>query len=278
MKGGAAFGVLVGLMSLAWAGPSETAIVAAMKLSEQPNYSWVATVTDDARTYDIVGQTGPEGFSAVKMPAINALRRRLGRSVTDTEIEFIFRGNVAYVLKHGEHWKLPGELPAAGESEASGDSVAVSGSVPGGTDAGPVLRIPLPPKPDRKAEPRTYSNLQVAVSLPHDELGVIVSSHDEFKVDGEVVSGTLTDLGAQLLLVRDGQSAISPVRAAGTFKLWLRDGLVTRYQVRLEGVLSIDSPAGRRDLIVHQHTDTQIKNVGATVFDVPAEARTKLSR
>ena len=36
----------------AFAGPREAAIVAAMKLSEQPNYSWTTTVTDDARTYD----------------------------------------------------------------------------------------------------------------------------------------------------------------------------------------------------------------------------------
>src|ERR1044071_6730315 len=81
------------------AGPTENAIMAAMRLSEQPNYSWVATISDDARTYDIVGKTVRGGFTRVKMPVINSVRRSLGRGVTDTEVDVIFRGNVACVLE-----------------------------------------------------------------------------------------------------------------------------------------------------------------------------------
>ena len=108
------------------------------------------------------------------------------------------------------------------------------------------------------------------------ELAVIVSSHQEFNVDGDVVTGTLTDLGAQLLLVRDGQEAITPLRAAGTFKLWLRDGSVTKYQVQLEGILHVRLPTNSRQVMVHQITTTVLKDVGTTSFEVPAQAREKL--
>ncbi|MGH7956079.1 MAG: hypothetical protein ACREH8_03595 [Opitutaceae bacterium] len=67
--------------------------MAIMRLSDEPSYSWVATVADDARTYDIFGRTIRGGYTHVTMPVINTVRRKLGRSVTDTEIDLIFRGN-----------------------------------------------------------------------------------------------------------------------------------------------------------------------------------------
>ena len=267
------------------AGPAEAAIVAAMRLSEQPNYSWIATVSDDARTYDIDGKTDRRGFSLVKMPVVNSVRRRLGRSVTDTRIEIIFSGNVACVIQTDDGWMRPEELPPPDEPEsdlvispATGHATLGGGTVPGSIVRGNVIRPGRRPRA-RDNEEKHYSNLQLAVSLPHEELGVIVSSHQSFKVDGDLVTGTLTDLGAQLLLVRDGQKDIAPIRAAGTFKLWLRDGTVTKYQVRLQGLLSVDTPrAGRRQIEVNQTTDTIIKEIGTTKFEVPLQAQTKLAR
>jgi hypothetical protein len=265
------------------AGPAETAIVAAMRLSEKSNYSWVTTVSDDARTYDIDGKTVRGGFTWVKMPAINSVRRRLGRSVTDTRIDMIFQGNVACVIQTDEGWMRPEELPPPEDPDsdllllpATGHA-PLGGGMPGVITKSTVIRRGKRSDP-RDDEERNYSNLQLAINHPHEELGVIVSSHQEFKVEGDVVTGTLTDLGAQLLLVHDGQKEISPRRAAGTFKLWLRDGIVAKYQVRLEGVLVIDTPRGRRQVDVHQTSDTLVKDVGTTTFDVPAQARSKLQR
>ena len=67
----------------------------------------------------------------------------------------------------------------------------------------------------------------------------------------------LSDIGAQLLLVHAGQDAIEPVTAAGVFELIIRGGLVTRYRLRLEGVLLI----GRKRVTVRQTSDTVIKDV-----------------
>lgn len=263
------------------AGPTEEAIVAIMRLSDQQNYSWVATVEDNARIYDIDAQTSKEGFTRVKMPVINSVRRRLGRSVTDTRIDMIFLGNVRCVLETERGWMRPEELPAPEGDDEGGRVIHASGalgipgagSLGGGLMKGVIIR--QPPRP-REPEDLRYSNLQLAISLPHEELGIIVTSHQEFTVEGDIVSGTLTNLGAQLLLVRDGQKQITPERANGTFKLWLREGVVTRYQLRLEGILTIDSSKGRRRVEVFQNTSTVVKNIGTTQFLVPEQALTKL--
>jgi len=265
------------------AGPTENAIMAAMRLSEQPNYSWVATISDDARTYDIVGKTVRGGFTRVKMPVINSVRRSLGRGVTDTEVDVIFRGNVACVLESEDGWKTPDEL----RRSAANDSP--SSRFPGASSRAPLGSRPTGSRTRHRsasgssksaaaaeADLRAYSNLQLAISHPHEELGVIVSSHREMKVEGEIVTGVLTDLGAQLLLVRDGQEKITPLRAAGTFTLWIRDGIVVKYQVQLEGTLELDLAGGRRQVNVNQTTYTVLKDIGTTQFDVPEQARTKL--
>ncbi len=97
------------------AGPIEDAAVYVMRLSDRPNYTWVATIDDDARSYDIVGRTSKEGYTLAKMPAINSVRRRLGRSAADNEAEVIFRGHVDCVIATDEGWKSVAELPVNAE-------------------------------------------------------------------------------------------------------------------------------------------------------------------
>lgn len=283
--------ILSACLVLAWlapsapGGPVEDAIQAAVRLSEHSNYSWVTTVADDARTYDIIGQTQRGGFTRVKMPVINSVRRQLGRSVTDTQIEFYFLGNVACVVETERGWRRPDELPLpelvdAGTAGAN-DVIRLpsTGTGPSPADAsilrGSVVRLPKPRLPADKT-PRAYSNLQLAITHPHEDLGVIVGSHATFTVDGDTVTGALTDLGAQLLLVRDGQEYVAPLAAAGVFKLWIRDGLVSKYQVRLEGILDVHLPNGRRQIRVNQVSDTVIREIGTTRFDVPEQVREKL--
>lgn len=267
-----------------YAGPTERAILAAMRLADAPNYTWNVTISDDARTYDIHGRTQRQGFTRVKMPVINTVRRQLGRGVTDTQISLIFRGNVACVIETEKGWLRPDELPSPDDAESGHDSLmyplgiighAGARSLPGSVIKGSIIR---PSAVARSAPEReqAYSNLQLAISPPHEELGVIVSSHQEFLVEGDTVTGTLTDLGAQLLLVRDGQKEITPVRAAGTFKLWIRDGAVFKYQVGLQGILSVETRTSRRDILVQQTATTTLHDVGTTSVDVPAEALAKL--
>lgn len=261
------------------AGPIEPAIMAIMRLSDEPNYSWVATVSDDARTYDIFGRTILGGFTRVKMPVINTVRRKLGRSVKDTQIDLIFRGNVECVIDTDEGWKRPAELPMLAWDAGGAARLGAAGrgstlGIPRGVQG---TRIYSPPVASQgSARDRLYSNLQLAISHPHEELGVIVGSYEQLSVEDDVVTGSLTNLGAQLLLVRDGQEYIEPISATGTFKVWLRNGIVAKYQVTLQGLLNIHVQSGRRKVEVHQVTYTILKDVGTTSFDVPDQARAKL--
>ncbi len=254
------------LFSVGRAGPTEQVVVAAMHLSDQPNYSWVTSVSDDARSYEVMGQTERGGFTRVKMPVVNSIRRRLGRSITDTQIEAVFKGNVHCVFNTDEGWKTIDELPPP-------EALAESGDAPLTTITR--LRGSLLPRPEEGE--KAYSNLQLSICHPHEELGIIVTSHTDLQVDGDVATGKLNDLGAQLLLVHDGQPELTPLSGTGTFKLWMRDGAVVRYRISLEGVIAVDTAGGaRRDIRVRQTMDTTLKAVGETKVDVPDEARRKL--
>ena len=105
----------------------------------------------------------------------------------------------------------------------------------------------------------------------------IVAGYTDLKAEEGWVSGTLNETAAKLLLVHSGQEQLTPLTAGGTFRLWLTDGVLVKYETTLAGTLAVDAPrAGRREITVHQKSTTTVTNVGATKFEVPDEARKKL--
>lgn len=294
MKSLLAATLAIGAAGICPAGSADKAILAAMKLSEQPNYSWTSTVTDDARTYDIEGKTSRRGWTWMRLPMIKSVAQRLGRDA-DTQVEAVFKNSDEFVIRTIDGWKGLQELPKrhrdwvddreiwvvprhSGPSWGMGASTGIfDPNDPFGDPNDPFNLDPFPVilhRAPSREESRPYCNAQLALSHPHDELGIIVSSFANLKVEGDVVSGLLSDIGAQLLLVREGQEHIQPVAAAGAFKLFIEKGLVTKYLLRLEGILMVD----RKRVIVRQTSNTVVKNIGKTAFEVPAEARRKLAR
>lgn len=268
--------VLLGAAGSLPAGPNEAAILAIMRLAEQPNYTWHSSVHDDARHYEIDGRTSAAGYSIVRMPVINSVRRRLGRELSDNRVELIFRGNAACVLETRDGWLRPAEVPVYGGDPELAASGSVNPAAIPSRNGVIIQRRPAPKAPAN--EPRRYSNLQLAICPPHEELGIIVASHRDLYVDGSRVSGTLTDLGARLLLVREGQPELAPLSASGTFTVWLRDGGVSRYQLDLDGRIEV-RPAGSPAVIlrVQQRTTTTISQIGRTEVPIPEAARAKLA-
>ncbi|MCX6951084.1 MAG: hypothetical protein NTV51_02690 [Verrucomicrobia bacterium] len=230
------------LAPLLRAGPTETAIVAAMKLPDAANYSWSTHVEDDARSYN--------------------------------QVDAVFKGSERCVIQTEDGWKTPEEIA----SLARVDQPAGPGGGPGGGSSGGGF----PGGPGRRGrrgpggEPPAYSNLQLNLSRPHDEIGIIVGSHTEIHPDGDLVAGTLSETGAKLLLVHPGQNELTPLRASGTFRLWVRDGALVKYELKLDGTLAVETPNARREVEVHQRSSTEIRAVGTTRFEIPEEARKKL--
>lgn len=268
----------------------ETAIVAAMKLSDAPNYSWSTSVDDDARSYAIDGQTDRSSdLSLVNMPMVAAVRRRAGTGTANSDnlSTVAFKGDEKLVVEIDSAWKTPEELASSGNGAGRG---GYSGGYPGGWGGGRRGRrgggFPGGGFPSDSGNSRdgggdgrrtpAYSNLQKTLSRPHEELGIIVATATDLKVEGDVVSGTLSDTAAKLLLVHPGQKEITPLKAAGTFRLWVKDGVLQKYEVKLDGTLAVVARGDRHEVEVHQTAVTEIKNVGTTKFDVPDGAKKKL--
>lgn len=269
------------------AGPVDSAIVAAMKVAEAPNYTWRTDVTDDVRSYEITGTTErATDFSLVTMPLPSAAAgsggtRRGGpgggprggaRGTSGAVSTVVFKGADNYVVQVDEAWRKPDEVGADDRSamRRSGPYGGPPGSGPVG---GPGRRRRGPGGAGEGDAAGGYSNLQTTLSRPHEEIGVIVGGATEWKVEGDMVSGTLPETTAMLLLVHPGQKDIEPKRAAGTFRFWIQQGVLVKYETKLEGVLVVNG----REVAVHQTATTTFSQVGTTRVDVPAEAKRKLA-
>ena len=262
----------------AHASQTDLAIVAAMKLADAPNYSWSANIDDDARTYAIDGQTNladKNDFSLVNMPMVAAVRRRITRGTgnSDNQMTAIFSGDEKLVIETPDGWRKPEQLssPSDKSNSSRGGGMGgrrgrrgAGGGFPSGGETGSGLSAPA------------YSNLQLTLSRPHEELGIIVAGYTDIKADGDTVTGTLSETAAKLLLVHPGQKEITPLKASGTFRLWVKDGVLTKYEVKLEGTLAVVTNGDRHEITVHQTATTDLKNVGTTKFDVPDEVKKKL--
>lgn len=245
----------------------DTAILAAMKLREANSYQWIATVEDDSRFYTIEGKTRPDGYTLVNMPMVSSIQRKIGGSASDIQTA-LFKGDADFVVETAEGWKSRSELaasPLAAPPLRQASLRRRSGSGAAGLPIGP-------------GDPAfRYSNLQLNLSHPHDEVGIIVGSYSDIRPDpAGYVTGTLSEEGAKLLLVHPGQNEITPLHASGTFKLWLERGVLIRYEVQLTGTISVGTGSSRWEISLRQTVTTDLRGVGSTTFEVPEEAKRKL--
>ena len=99
------------------------------------------------------------------------------------------------------------------------------------------------------------------------------------KGDDGSYAGALTEEGAKALLSRGGRGggggAPAPSGAKGTAKFWIKDGTLSKYEYQVEGMIK------RRDsdeeVKINRTTTVEIKDVGTTKIEVPAEVKKKLS-
>lgn len=85
------------------------------------------------------------------------------------------------------------------------------------------------------------------------------------------ISGELTEAGAkELLTFRGGNATVTNPKGNVTF--WLTDGKLLKFQTHVTGTVSFNG----NDRDVDRTTTTEIKDVGMTKIEIPAEARKKL--
>jgi len=129
----------------------------------------------------------------------------------------------------------------------------------GGQDAGSGAPATFPP----------------GINLPHEELAIIVANYTDLHLDGDIASGALTQIGTELLIVPPGSKDAPPEGATGTFRLWIKDGIVTKYELKLSAKTA---PGGHAVKGGFSETITvELKDAGTTTVEVPDAAKKQLS-
>jgi len=204
---------------------------AAQKLADAPSYTWTTSSEIEGAQWTpatITGKTLKGSFAVVTS-------EREGTVTTA-----VIKGEKG-VLQTDDGWKTAEELRNAGGGGGGGRG-----------NRGAMLLRNRPPA---------------------DEVLRMVDKVQELKSAEGVVSGDLTEQGAKELLTlgrgrSGGQTPPEAKNAKGSVKLWLKDGQLTKVQVKVSGSLSING----EDREMARTTTHEIKNVGTTEVKVPEAA------
>jgi len=264
------------------AAPTDAAIVAAMKLPDQSNYSWSCSISSESSgaISIILGETEMGGYTTITdSNPTPLLLRRLGPSNGGTATA-VFKGDNDCVIQTASGWKTPAELPKASSASQSGGGsgrrggggrrsggggFGGAGDMGGGTG--------FPGGGSRRGPSGPY-DLDFAIRHPAEEIEIIIGGNTEITGDNVKCSGKLTESAAMQFMASFGQPVANPVHASGTFTIWMHDGMPSRYIVNLDGTATIGSDT--KELPVHWTLTTDLKEIGTTTVYVPPEAKTRL--
>ena len=103
---------------------------------------------------------------------------------------------------------------------------------------------------------------------PAEQAVELASGAAELKKDGDAIVGEMSADGAKAQF-RWG-NVTDP---KGSVKFWVKDGVLTKYEFRVQGKVSFNN----NDMDVDRTTTVEIKDVGTTKLQVPDAAMKKLS-
>jgi len=113
---------------------------------------------------------------------------------------------------------------------------------------------------------------------PAVESADLAAKAKELKEEDGIWSGELApDAAKELLLAaarrREGSDEPKATDPKGSVKFWVTDGVLTKYQVKIQGKVT----AGDRDTDIDRTTTVEIKEVGTTKIDIASDALQKMS-
>ena len=230
--------LLVGSVS-ALADVAEDVKSAASKLADAANYSWTATTEIEGGQWT----PAPVKGKAIKGGAAVITSERDGTTTTA-----VLQGTNG-VASTDEGWKTAEELRSAAAGGGGGNR--------SGMRAGGLLRNPLP-----------------AASLTK----LVEKSKDLKTGEAGVIAGELSDEGAKefALMGRGGrpggQTPPEPKNAKGSVQFWLKEGQVQKIRLKVSATMTVNGED--RDMV--RTTTWEIRDVGTTTVEVPAEAKKHL--
>jgi len=226
--------------ALGAAEPKDALKGAAKNLADKPNYSWTSTLRFEGMDREFPptkGKAEKDGFIV------------LSQEVQDTTVEAVLKGDKG-VVKTDEGWKTADELGPPGPPGEGGFARFIG-------------RRLLETKPPAKEA------ADLSGKIPDLKAG-----------EAGLYSGDLTEDAAKELLsfgrrARPGQEAPpGPKNAKGAVKFWVKDGLLTKYEISLKGTIRFGPDQEERDVAWTRTIET--KDVGTTKVEAPDEAKKKL--
>ncbi len=126
------------------------------------------------------------------------------------------------------------------------------------------------------AGPATFAARRLQnFKAPAAQAETLAGQVKDLKQDGDVYSGELTSEGAKAQLMfggRGGGNRPEISGAKGSVKFWVKDGVLSKYEVKVQGTVSFNG----NDRDVDRTTTIEIKDIGSTKVQVPDDAKSKL--
>lgn len=227
--------LLAGSLIALGATPKEEVTAAAKKLADQPNYSWKQTITM------------PEGGQFRPGPTVGKAQKDgllwVSMTMRDSETQMLRKGDKAAYTDQDGNWQAVTE----------GDS----GEGPG----------------------RFMGMMVRNLRAPAVQVEQLLTNTAALKKDGDAYTADLTEEGAKTMMMfgrrgrGGGGEGPSITGAKGSAKFWVKDGMLTKYEYKVQGKMTFNN----NEREVDRTTTVEIKDVGTTKIDVPEDAKKKVS-
>jgi hypothetical protein len=230
----------------AYAADSKDDVIAAAKKLGAQSYSWTTTVKSEGAQGGGRFAPGPIEGKADKDGVVCVTTKR-----GDNTTEAILKGEKGAV-KTEEGWKTFEELRPAGGGGGGGQ---------GQRNPGMFMAM-------------MFRNFKA----PADQAADLAAKVKEFKSQDGACVGDLTEDGAKALLVpqrrggNQSQNAPEVSGAKGSAKFWTKDGVLCKYEIKVQGKVTRQNG----EVEIDRTTTVEIKDVGTTKFEVPADAKKAL--
>lgn len=115
---------------------------------------------------------------------------------------------------------------------------------------------------------------------PAQEAANLASKSKEITKSGDAYQADLTEDGVKEMLslgrrpgADAGNAPPAPTNTRGTVKFWMKDGALAKYEYNVKGTMSFQG----QEREIDRTTTVEIKDVGSTKVEVPADAKGKVS-
>jgi hypothetical protein len=129
---------------------------------------------------------------------------------------------------------------------------------------------------DAQGPERFFARAAQTLRAPAQQAQEVAEKVQKVEKSDDAYTAALTEEQAKAMMAfgRRGGGGQGPqvANAKGTAKFWVKDGALSKVQFTVSGTMTINN----EDRDINRTTTSEIKDVGSTKVDVPAEAKGKL--